>query len=324
MQTADASSTPSRTPVALSWARLGSREPKAGNSVRTGPPRPSPLRASARWTARVYGECYVPLRQILDDWSRRSGESSVEILQRLIGIAGQLQVTPSAFKRQANRPLGEIVTQPMLEQLRAALIAEDTAKRTDGEAALSELAIAEEFVLELCRVASVRPPDCLLSGRSSLEWLSARHLTLPSQGLTEREIAVLKALHTRRVEKDPAARMAASVRAAVSVGSTGKHAGSGAALGPADNVQTSGSTRKTGFAGRPPLIARDLLEAELERRVEAGQVWPSKMQAVRDLLEWLKQAHPKVSRPKPRAVENTFRYRIPVDASLRSNRTKLS
>jgi hypothetical protein len=163
----------------------------------------------------MYGPPFVSLREVLVEWAEQTASSTEEMLRRLICTIEQLQDPDSPFRYWRGDRSSDAVTTAALRQLLAALMSEGLEKQTDGRAVLDHLQVAEGFLLDLCRAASVRLPSCLLSSRTLTEWLGAEHRGLPADGLDEAELERAQSTQRRRMhdyEHSLAGRMSAQVR----------------------------------------------------------------------------------------------------------------
>jgi hypothetical protein len=163
----------------------------------------------------MYGPPFVSLREVLVEWAEQTASSTEEMLRRLICTVEQLQDPDSPFSYGQGDRSSDVVTTAALRQLQAALMSEDLEKQTDGRAVLDHVRVAEGFLLDLCRAASVRLPSCLLSGRTLTEWMGAKHRGLPADGLGEAELERAQSTRRRRMhdyEHSLAGQISAQIR----------------------------------------------------------------------------------------------------------------
>jgi hypothetical protein len=66
----------------------------------------------------------------------------------------------------------------------------------------------------------------------------------------------------------------------------------------------------TGAPGRP--TSMHLVEAELDRRIAAGDTWPSKMSAAHELSEWLRLNHNQAPQLTPKTIKNRLWRKMPI------------
>jgi hypothetical protein len=163
----------------------------------------------------MYGPPFVSLREVLVEWAEQTASSIEEMLRRLICTIEQLQDPDSPFRYGQDDRSSDVVATAALKHLMAALRSENSERQADGRSVLDDLRVAEGFLLDLCRAASVRLPSRLLSGRTLIEWLEAKHKGLPADGLDEAELERAQSVQRRRrhdYEHSLAGRMSAQIR----------------------------------------------------------------------------------------------------------------
>jgi hypothetical protein len=82
--------------------------------------------------------------------------------------------------------------------------------------------------------------------------------------------------------------------------------------GPVRNTGAIQTTEPmaTGAPGRP--TSMHLVEAELDRRIAAGDTWPSKMSAAQELSEWLRLNHNQAPQLTPKTITNRLWRKMPI------------
>jgi hypothetical protein len=68
-------------------------------------------------------------------------------------------------------------------------------------------------------------------------------------------------------------------------------------------------TYRSGTPGQPSSM--HLVEAELDQRVAAGQVWESQRQCAEELEQWLRNAHPKAAPASAKTIKNRLGRKMP-------------
>jgi hypothetical protein len=67
---------------------------------------------------------------------------------------------------------------------------------------------------------------------------------------------------------------------------------------------------RSGAPGRP--TSMHLVQAELDRRIAAGNSWPTKAAGADELRNWLQHEHPTVPRLTAKTIKNRLGHKIPV------------
>lgn len=86
----------------------------------------------------------------------------------------------------------------------------------------------------------------------------------------------------------------------------------GAAIGSTGAIQRNVRMKPiaTGAPGRP--TSMHLVERELDRRIAAGDSWPSKVSGAEELSEWLRINHKLAPRLTPKTIKNRLGHKLPI------------
>ena len=134
---------------------------------------------------------YVPLRMLIDEWARQSGELPQVILTNLCEHEARSRFPPATFRLTGTGGWGDPGSLSELTNRvrwsRYDFIREDAART------LGTLVASKAGVLSFCKLTGTRPPRCVAGFWRWLFWPKARHAAPPPYPSTPEEIRAERA-----------------------------------------------------------------------------------------------------------------------------------
>ena len=121
---------------------------------------------------------YVPLFELVEDWSTQSGELKNHILTNLCDFEATGLISSEAFKY----PYSDgYIRQGILTELVGQMYNSGyKLVRNDAVNCLEMISVSKSHILLLCRTYEIRPPRCVIGMWRWFLWRSYKHEAIPS------------------------------------------------------------------------------------------------------------------------------------------------